>query len=368
MRSACADPGRRAAALAALALLSCGEPADRAEPGAGRSDPAPRSEPSPPDPDRAALPGEISFIVERGGRAEIHAIRPDGTGRRVVASAPDASFYPAPGSGAAWLLAIRSSEIGGHREELTALEPGGAARALLAAGRVRNPSAAPAGWVAVESDASGFRDLYRIDAGGTIVRLTENREGNFEPAVSPDGARIAFTSSRDGNAEIYVMAADGSAETRLTAFHRDDWSPVWSPSGDAIAFLSAREGPARLFVMLPDGTGQRRLLADWDAEVEEESPVFSPDGSSLAVVVRRKDGGGEIWLADPKSGARRPLSQAGARDSAPVWSPDGRYLVFASDVGEQSDLTIARVDRSAPPRRLTEDPAPEWLPRWTRPR
>jgi tol-pal system beta propeller repeat protein TolB len=298
----------------------------------------------------------------------VHAVRPDGSARRVLAASPVDAFYPAAPAGER-LLAVRVS--GGdsperHREELIALEPGGSTRAILAAGRIRNPSPGAA-WVALESDRESFRDLYRVPlGGGGAVRLTESAHGNFEPAVSPDGRRIAFTSSRDGDAEIYVMDARGGRETRLTAFHRDDWSPTWTPDGGSIAFLSAREGRARVFVMRPDGTEQRRLLADWDEEVEEEEPVFSPDGRRLALVVRRADGGGEVWAADPRMGRRWPVSRAGARDSNPAWSPDGRYLVFASESDGQSDLFAARADGGGRPIRVTADPAPEWLPRWTR--
>jgi TolB protein len=376
MPSGCGESRARAAIgpwLIAALCAACERGSDdtsaRAAPATTRQPgkPAPARDPIAPDPALAALP-EIAFVSEQDGRAEIHAIRPDGTGRRVVASAPDASLFPAPGAGPFWLLTIRASgDAARHREELGALDAAGrASAALLSAARVRNPSAEPAGrWVAIESDRASFRDIYRVPlAGGPVRRLTSNRHGNFEPAVSPDGKRIAFTSSRDGNAEIYLMSADGGGETRLTAFHRDDWSPMWSPAGDAIAFLSAREGAARLFLMRPDGTGQRRLLGDWGEAVEEEAPAFAPDGSRLAFVARRKDGGGEVWVADTRTGRRRPISAAGARDSTPAWSPDGRYLVFASEAEGQSDLFVARSDGSAPPRRLTGDPAPEWLPRW----
>jgi len=345
--------------LPALAL-AC----DRTEPAPGPARPAARARPATDPP-----VGEIVFITERAGRAEIHAIRPDGGARRTLAASPGADLFPATGAGSTWLLAIRTTggESDAHQEQLATLEPTGRLTApLLTAGRVRNPSMPRDGrWVAVESDLRSFRDIYRVPlAGGPARRLTDSRHGNFEPAVSPGGEQIAFTSSRDGNAEIYIMPAGGGRQTRLTAFHRDDWSPVWSPDGASLAFLSAREGPARVFLMRPDGTGQRRLLADWDQPIEEEAPAFSPDGSRLALVARRVDGGGEVWVADLRSGRRWPISADRARDATPAWSPDGRHLVFTSESGGQSDLQIAAAEGGGRRSRLTSDPAPEWLPRW----
>ena len=86
------------------------------------------------------------------------------------------------------------------------------------AGRIRNPAWAPDGsWLVVESDAASYRDLFRVErAGGEARRLTDAPYGSFEPSVSPDGARIAFGTSRDGNAEIWAMRADGSGARRLT--------------------------------------------------------------------------------------------------------------------------------------------------------
>jgi TolB protein len=349
--------------LAAAALLAggCGEP-EAAERARERAAVAPA--PDAPGRELAAVAGEIVFISERAGRTEIHAVRPDGSGRRVVARAPEADFFPTRGVGGG-LLVIRTTggESPAHREELLAIDGAGRVGAPLhAAGRIRNPSAAT-GWIAFESDHQSFRDVYRVPlAGGAVRRLTDSEHGNFEPAVSPDGKQIAFTSSRDGNAEVYVMASDGSKETRLTAFHRDDWSPAWSPSGDAIAFLSAREGTGRVFLMRPEGTHQERLLAAWDDEIEEETPIWSPDGSQLALVARRSDGTSEVWVAD-RAGKRRPISPDRARDTTPAWSPDGRYLVFASKSGRDSFLAVARADGSGSPVRITRDGV-DWLPRW----
>ena len=88
--------------------------------------------------------------------------------------------------------------------------------------------------------------------------------------------RIVFSSDRDGAADIYVMGADGSGQTRLTDAVGDDQYPVWSADGTTIAFSSYREGNQTLFRMNADGSAQTRLL---DATSNDEEPAFSSDGS-----------------------------------------------------------------------------------------
>ena len=81
--------------------------------------------------------------------------------------------------------------------------------------------------------------------GSGPTRLTNNAAADVEPAWSPDGSRIAFASTRDGNFEIYVMNADGSNQTRLTNNAAADDQPAWSPDGTRIAFKSNRDGIER---------------------------------------------------------------------------------------------------------------------------
>jgi TolB protein len=72
--------------------------------------------------------------------------------------------------------------------------------------------------------------------GSDQARLTDNLLGNYFPSWSPDGKRIAFTSERDGNSEIYIMNADGSGQIRLTNNKASDGMPTWSPDGKRIVF------------------------------------------------------------------------------------------------------------------------------------
>ena len=93
--------------------------------------------------------------------------------------------------------------------------------------------------------------------GSGQQQLTNDRCGSYEPVWSPDGSRIAFTSDRTNNEEIWTMAADGSNQTRLTNDLEMDSSPSWSPDGSRIAFDSSRTGAFQIWTMNANGTNQQ---------------------------------------------------------------------------------------------------------------
>ena len=80
-----------------------------------------------------------------------------------------------------------------------------------------------------------------------------------DPAFSPDGTKIAFVATHDGDAEIYVMNIDGTGLKRLTDNEHVDAVPTWSPDGRRIVFVSDRTGTLELHMMNADGTGQVHL-------------------------------------------------------------------------------------------------------------
>lgn len=120
--------------------------------------------------------------------------------------------------------------------------------------------------VAFVSHRDGNFEIYTMNSDGSRqTRLTNAPDacpdgpfdcGDQQPAWSPNGRKIVFTSERDGDAEIYVMNADGTRQTRLTHSAGRDVNPKWSRNGRKIFFTSNRDGNPEIYVMNADGTGQ----------------------------------------------------------------------------------------------------------------
>jgi len=194
--------------------------------------------------------------------------------------------------------------------------------------------------LAFVTSRDGDYAIYGMRADGSGQgRLTEGGGGGgtssrdvffqFEPAWSPDGSRIAFTSRRDGRSHIYVMSADGSGTKRITSGPHQDAVPAWSPDGRLIAFSRDH----LLYVVTPSGDQLRRVTDSLGGE--ETDPAWSPDGSSLAYV-RRLPGyiSTEIWRVRADGTGARRLTRLNGTSAGPAWSPDGHRIVFVNNAND----------------------------------
>lgn len=197
----------------------------------------------------------------------------------------------------------------------------------------------------------------------TAPRLTTTAAA----ALAANG-KIAFASYRDGNPEIYVMNADGSAPTRLTNDPSRDDAPTWSPDGTRIAFVSNRDGLSGIYVMRPDGSGITKVTGNAGGTI-----AWSPDGARIAFTCD-VGGDGEICVVNVDGTGRRSVTNTPSLDLHPTWSPDGARIAFwdlgsSYPVPTDSGIFVVNVDGTGRTRLtdgLGSNRAPAWSPDGTR--
>jgi Tol biopolymer transport system component len=271
------------------------------------------------------------------------------------------------------------------------------------------PNVVSQGYIAFTSDRDGNKEIYRIKGDGTgAINLTHNPASDDDAAYSPDGTKIAFSSTRDaGDREIYVMNSDGSNPVRLTNSPGDDFSPTWSPDGTKIAFVSKRLNQFEdIYVMNANGTSVfnltqtngRDMYPSWGTNnkivfasnrtgnfqiytinadgtgtfgpITTNGENFEPQWNRLAnriAFVSTRDGHTEIYTM--RSGGEEQFrltnTPDGTNNADPSYAPDNSKIVFSSNrvAADNAELYTMNVDGSNQERitiQTGNDSHPSW--------
>src|SRR5438876_5436452 len=150
--------------------------------------------------------------------------------------------------------------------------------------------------------------------------------------TAPDPQKLFFTRvfPVPGQIGLFIASADGSNERPLLSSPDVDYNPAWSADGAWLAFTSERDGSADLYRVRPNGADLERLT---DSPAFDDQAAFSPDGRQIVFVSSRAAGTADLWILDVQTRRAKPLTSGAGGDFRPAWSPDGKWIAFSSDRG-----------------------------------
>jgi len=191
-------------------------------------------------------------------------------------------------------------------------------------------------------------DLYTVEvSSGETGRLTSWTADNFVARYAPGGDRVAYHSTRTGNAEVWILDLETGAEVNRSDNSATDILPAWSPKGDEIAFLSNRDGPMNMWVAKADGSGRPERL--FDQEINIPSVVWAvslsirwtPDGRSIGYVMPDAEGP-SLWMVDRLGGANAMPVHPGV--SRFDWYLDRHRIVYTTLTDSGLELRAANLE------------------------
>lgn len=278
--------------------------------------------------------GTVRVGITQGARLALKASFTDDTGA-VLGPASGLNWSADPASVAAVSEDGTVSGVGPGHARVTATAPGG---------KTATADVFVESELLLAATRNGSLKLYWVDRANLSVlrRAATDTTLATDPAISPDGSRVAFVSTRDGNPEIYVMDADGTNLQRVTNDPQADGRPVFTPDGAGLVFQSQRTVNGKPFLQIYsvalDGSGLKALTTD----SLNQTPTVSPDGGTIAFASTRNKNA-DIWLMSRDGSNQRNFTKSPQQtESEPHFLRDGSlaYLVERKD---QTNRTVRQV-------------------------
>ncbi len=208
--------------------------------------------------------------------------------------------------------------------------------------------------------------MYSLELGRLVTFPAGTTGGlNQSPAWSSDGAKIAFSSSRSGDPEIWIADASGANLHKITSFRGPDVSPAWNPKTNTqLAWVSGRTGLPQIYTMDQEGANIQRMTDGGYAI----SPSWSPNGQFLTFSWNRKygpgaPGGQDIYVMDIASKRWVQLTHDAGSNDFPSWAPDGRHIVFERQIGGHTQVWSMLADGTQQ-QQLTQT-GNNFMPNWS---
>jgi len=248
----------------------------------------------------------------------------------------------------------------------------GTGLALLAEGGIATDVSSDGTQLLYITPPSSFSNaVWRMGVDGSNrVQLTTATGVFLDARWSPDGDKIAYTfrtvGGVDTDPEIWVMNADGSEPVQLTDNNGpSDTSPTWSPDGTKIAFVTTRDGNREIYTMNPDGTNPTRLTDD---VADDQNPDWSPDGSMIAFASNRGPDIDEIWVMNADGSNALQLTTGLSVESGvepyPAWSPDGSRIAFSAELESNVFMNVGVMNSDGSVMAKLTDGFTDFMPLW----